>query len=154
MTLVASFPREPVVPSRDHPQLPAGLQLGSCVQQCAPSVCGATGPGEVEEIRLLGCGKRGSLSGLSPVHPAAPLRLGQELQQKSVPGLGNCQQSPGEPWPEPGDGVSSHGCPASGAQGTGLGLRHWCECSGNLGLFYRTVYAGACGRAFGRICKP
>lgn len=46
-------------------------------------------------------------------------------QQKSVPGLGDCQQSPGEPWPEPGDGVSSHGCPASGAQGTGLGLWHW-----------------------------
>lgn len=51
--------------------------------------------------------------------------LGQEPQQKSVPGLGDCQQSPGEPWPEPGNSVSSHGCPASGAQGTGLGLWHW-----------------------------
>ena len=59
MTLVASLPREPVVPSRDHPQLPAGLQLGACIQQCTQSVCGTPGPGEVEEIRFLGRGKKG-----------------------------------------------------------------------------------------------
>lgn len=75
MTLVVSLPREPMVPSRDHPQLPAGLQLGACVQQCAQSVRGATGPGEVEEIGLLGHGKRGPLSGLPLLYPAAPTKV-------------------------------------------------------------------------------
>jgi hypothetical protein len=75
MTLVASLPREPVVPSRDHPQLPAGLQLGACIQQCTQSVCGTPGPGEVEEIRFLGRGKKGPPSGLPLLYPAAPTKV-------------------------------------------------------------------------------
>lgn len=40
-----SLPRKPVVSPGGDAQLPAGLQLGACVQQRAPSVRGAPGPG-------------------------------------------------------------------------------------------------------------
>ncbi|XP_054574213.1 tectonin beta-propeller repeat-containing protein 1 isoform X1 [Eptesicus fuscus] len=46
------------------------------------------------------------------------------LDQVCVPGLGHCQQSPGQPQPEPGNRVSPHRRAAAGAQGAGLGLRH------------------------------
>lgn len=138
MTLVASPSREPVVPSRDHPQLSPGLQLGARVQQCAQSVCGTAGPGE----GTAGDWQRGR---------GSPLQLGQELQPSSVPGLGDCQQSPGEPWPEPGDSVSSHGCPASGTQGAGLGLRHWSEYTSHLGRFGGAVCTRLDLRASGRV---
>ncbi|XP_026303398.1 uncharacterized protein LOC111526381 [Piliocolobus tephrosceles] len=61
----------------------------------------------------------------------AGLQLGARVQQRvpsvrgaSGPGLGDRQQSAGQPQPEPGDGVSSHGRAAPRAQGPWLGLRH------------------------------
>lgn len=145
-----SLPREPVVPPGGHAQLPAGLHLGARVQQCAPSVRGAPGPG-------LGLGGRadahsgvgdlggsGSCSGLPTAVPTVPPQPGLGLQQVCVPGLGHCQQSPGQPQPEPGNRVSPHRRAAAGAQGAGLGLRHRGERAGD-GCWARAAWSrGTC----------
>lgn len=118
-----SLPREPVVPPGSHAQLPAGLQLGARVQQRAPRVRGAPGPGL---MLTLGWGPRGlgSCSGLPTAAPTVPPRPRLGLQQVCVLGLGHRQQSAGQPQPEPGHRVSPHRRAAPGAQGAGLGLRH------------------------------
>lgn len=55
-TLGPSLSREPVVSPGGDAQLPAGLQLGACVQQRVPSVRGAPGPG----LGARGGGDRGA----------------------------------------------------------------------------------------------
>lgn len=125
-------PREPVVPPGGHTQLPAGHQLGTRVQQRAPRVRGAPGPGLGRQGRGVGaCPGVGDLGGSgfllwSPrccLH-GPPAAVGPGLQWVCIPGLGHRQQSPGQPQPEPGNCVSPHGCAAPGAQGAGLGLWH------------------------------
>lgn len=76
-------------------------------------------------------GSLGSLPGLPTPTPADPLQLGR-LHRACVPGLGHRQQSPGQPWAEPGDGVSPHRRAAPRAQGARLGLRHRGECVATL----------------------
>ena len=75
-------PREPVVPPGGHTQLPAGHQLGTRVQQRAPRVRGAPGPGLGRQGRGVGAcpgvgdlgGDPGFCSGLPAAVSAAPLQ--------------------------------------------------------------------------------
>lgn len=120
-----SLHREPVAPPGGRARLPAGLRLGARVQQRAPCVRGAPGPG-------LGSGPWGARAPLPSPHchsplpppPPAPQQSGPGLQQVCLPGLGHRQQSPGQPQPEPGNRVSPHGRAATAAHRAGLGLRH------------------------------
>lgn len=78
-----SVPREPVVPPGGHAQLPAGLQLGARVQQRAPRVRGAPGPGLGPAWGGVG-GERGWGAGFpleSPLPPPGITAEGQAFSQ-------------------------------------------------------------------------